>query len=40
MSAPSSLAVDAAGRAGLRLIGFARDDRFTAYVDPSSPPTY
>ncbi len=35
VSAPSSLAVDAAQRAGLRLIGFARDDRYTTYVEPN-----
>ena len=32
VSAPSSAAVEAAGRAGLRLLGFARGDQATEYV--------
>jgi FdhD protein len=32
VSAPSSLAVDAAGRLGVTLVGFARGERFTTYA--------
>jgi len=32
VSAPSSLAIDAAERLGVTLVGFARDDRFTTYA--------
>lgn len=38
VSAPTSLAIDAASEAGLRLVGFARDDRFTVYVSPETSP--
>jgi FdhD protein len=34
VSAPSTLAVDAARRLGLTLVGFLRDDRFTIYTHP------
>ncbi|CAN5789708.1 formate dehydrogenase accessory sulfurtransferase FdhD [soil metagenome] len=33
VSAPTSLAVRAARRAGLRLVGFAREDRYNVYTD-------
>lgn len=36
VSAPSSLAVEAAERLGLSLVAFARDDRMTVYTGPSA----
>ena len=34
VSAPSSLALDAARRLGLTLVGFLREGRFTIYTHP------
>jgi FdhD protein len=35
MSAPTALAVDAATRAGMQLVGFVRDDGFNVYTPPA-----
>ncbi|MEK7921841.1 formate dehydrogenase accessory sulfurtransferase FdhD [Burkholderia contaminans] len=41
ISAPTSLAIDVAREAGVRLVGFCRNDGFVEYVSPdAAPPTH
>jgi len=36
ISAPTSLAIDVAREAGVRLLGFCRNDGFVEYVSPAA----
>jgi FdhD protein len=38
VSAPTSLAIEQAQQANLKLVGFARSGRHGIYHDPSAPP--
>jgi FdhD protein len=38
VSAPTSLAVHAARRAGMVLVGFVREDGFNRYAEGTAPP--